>query len=121
MSNNCSIVDENSSQPFTLASTAHGKETPSCPRWRESGKYAFPVAFLATAVFVYAAPDQLLPTYSKLPLAFEENRGQAPAGANYLSRTRNGVVLLRQGGVALQSQDGKSISMAEWLQPDFCG
>ena len=44
-------------------------------------------------------------------LAFEENRGQAPAGVSYLSRTGNGVVLLRPASVALKSDTGKTITM----------
>jgi hypothetical protein len=63
-------------------------------------------------MLLHAAPDQeLLPSYGKLPLAFEENRGQAPAGVSYLSRTRSGVVFLRPGSVALESDGGKTIAM----------
>jgi len=66
------------------------------------------VLLLTAAMLLHAAPDQeLLPSYGKLPLAFEENRGQAPAGVSYLSRTRSGVVFLRPGSVALESDGGK--------------
>ena len=76
-------------------------------------RHIIPVVLLvATAMFLHAATDQkLLPSYGKLPLAFEENRGQAPADVNYLSRTRSGVVLLRPGSVALESDEGKTITM----------
>src|SRR4029079_17853790 len=41
----------------------------------------------------------------------EENRGQAPTGVNFLSRTPSGVVLLGAAGVALESDGGRTISM----------
>ena len=67
---------------------------------------------LMMAAFLHAHPNQrLVPSYEKLPLAFEENRGQAPAGVSYVSRTRNGVVLLRPGSVALELDGGKTIAM----------
>jgi hypothetical protein len=63
-------------------------------------------------MFSHAATDQGLQTsYGKLPLAFEENRGQAPAGVRYLCRTRGGVVFLRPGSVALESGESKRITM----------
>ena len=67
---------------------------------------------LTTAIFVRAASRQdLPPNNSKLPLAFEENRGQAPSGVRYLVRTRSGVILFRPGIVALEVDGGKSIGM----------
>jgi hypothetical protein len=48
---------------------------------RETGKpiRSILLLLLTTAMFLSAAPDQgALVTYGNLPLAFEENRGQAP-------------------------------------------
>jgi hypothetical protein len=65
--------------------------------------YIIPIALLLmTATFLKGAANQsVVMSNGKLPLAFEENRGQAPAGVNYLTHTGRGVVLLRPGSVAL--------------------
>lgn len=39
---------------------------------------------------------------SRMPLAFEPNAGQAPAGAEFLARTGAGTILLRRDGAVLQ-------------------
>src|SRR5213594_1441122 len=80
---------------------------------RQPGKLIISIVLLLTmAMFLHAAPRQeLVPSYGKLPLAFEENRGQAPAGVSYLSRTQSGVVLLRPGSIALESDTGRTIAM----------
>ena len=68
--------------------------------------------FIATATFLPAALNpSFQPTYSKVPLAFEENRGQAPAGVSYLSHTRGGSVTLRPSRIQLEHQGGKPIVM----------
>ena len=91
------------------ASAPQNRQRLSSSPLRKRTMRIIPAALLAAAVLSRAAPNQeLLSSYGKLPLAFEENRGQAQAGVSYLSRTRNGVVLLRPGGVALQSMDGKT-------------
>ena len=60
-------------------------------------------------MFLRAAPDPgFQPAYAKLPLSFEENRGQAPADVRYLSRTRSGVVLLRPGSFSLDVDGGQN-------------
>jgi hypothetical protein len=70
------------------------------------------VLVFATATLLPSAPNQSIqPSYGKLPLAFEENRGQAPAGVNYLSHTRSGLVMLRPGGIQLEPKDGRAITM----------
>ncbi len=72
----------------------------------------FAVLFLSTGLFLRAAPDPgFQPAYANLPLSFEENRGQAPAGVKYLSRTSGGVVLLRPGSFSLDVNRGRTISM----------
>ena len=70
------------------------------------------VLLLTTGMFLRAAPDPgFQPAYAKLPLSFEENRGQAPADVRYLSRTRSGVVLLRPGSFSLDVDGGQTISV----------
>ena len=70
------------------------------------------LSFLLTSVLLHAAPNEkVLSSYGKLPLAFEENRGQAPVGVSYLARTRSGVVLLRPESMALDLDTGRSITM----------
>ena len=70
------------------------------------------VLFIATAILVPAALNpNFQPTYSKMPLAFEQNRGQAPAGVSYLSHTRSGLVTLRPSRIQLEHQGGKPIAM----------
>jgi hypothetical protein len=70
------------------------------------------VLFLTTGMFLHAAPDPgFQPAYAKLPLSFEENRGQAPADVKYLSRTRSGVVLLRSGSFSLDVDGGQTIAV----------
>ena len=65
-----------------------------------------------TGVFLRAAPEPgFQPKYAKLPLSFEENRGQAPTGVRYLSRTRGGVLLLRPDSFSLEADGGRTISM----------
>jgi len=66
---------------------------------------------LLTTAMLLPAAAAVEASYGKLPLAFEENRGQAPAGVSYLSRTRSGVVLLRPGSIALEADGGKTIAM----------
>jgi hypothetical protein len=73
---------------------------------------------LAAAVLLATAPalrsathPGLVKSYGKVPLSFEENRGQAAAGVRYLSRTHGGTVLLRSGSAALQSAAGETITM----------
>ena len=95
---------------LTSTSAAPNKERSDRPPLRETGRHV--ILLLAAALFLHAAPDQRLQlSYGKLPLAFEENRGQAPAGVSYLSRTQGGVVLLRPGSIALESDEGKTIAM----------
>src|SRR3954463_5007031 len=70
------------------------------------------VIFLFAATFLNAAVDMHLASASgKLPLAFEENHGQAPAGVSFQSRTRSGVVWFRPGSVALETTSGHEITM----------
>jgi hypothetical protein len=97
----------------TLVSAARNKKRLNWSPLRETGRHFIPVVLLfTTAMFLHAAPDQeLRASYGKLPLAFEENHGQAPAGVSFLSRTRSGIVLLRPGSVALESDEGKTIAM----------
>jgi hypothetical protein len=67
---------------------------------------------LTTGVFLRAAPDPgFQPVYAKLPLNFEENRGQAPADVRYLSRSRSGVLHLRPGSFSLDVDGGQTISV----------
>jgi Beta-propeller repeat len=67
---------------------------------------------LTTGRLLRAAPDPAVqPVYAKLPLSFEENRGQAPADVSYLSRTRSGVLLLRPGSFSLDVDGGQTISV----------
>jgi hypothetical protein len=97
----------------TLVSAARNKKRLNWSPLRETGRHFISVVLLfTTAMFLHAAPDQeLRASYGKLPLAFEENHGQAPAGVSFLSRTRSGIVLLRPGSVALESDEGKTIAM----------
>jgi hypothetical protein len=70
------------------------------------------ILLLTTGAFLRAAPDPAFePAYAKLPLSFEENRGQAPADVRYLSRTRSGVLLLRPGSFSLDVEGGQTISV----------
>src|SRR5262245_20959019 len=70
------------------------------------------VLLLATGMFAHGAGDPgFEPAYAKLPLSFEENRGQAPADVRYLSRTRSGVLLLRPGSFSLDADGGQTISV----------
>ncbi|HEY7388336.1 MAG TPA: SBBP repeat-containing protein, partial [Bryobacteraceae bacterium] len=83
---------------------------------RTPGKFAgsaFPAAFLAIAVpfLLTAANPAISASYGKLPLSFEENRGQAPSGVSYLSRIERGAVYLRRGSVALESGGATTIAM----------
>src|SRR5262249_4864132 len=70
------------------------------------------VIFLLAAAVLNAASDMRLVSASgKLPLAFEENHGQAPAGVSFQSRTRSGVVWFWPGSVALKTNSGHEITM----------
>ena len=65
-----------------------------------------------TGIFLRAAPEPgFQPKYAKLPLSFEENRGQAPADVRYLSRTRGGILLLRPDSFSLEADGGRPIAM----------
>jgi uncharacterized protein (TIGR03437 family) len=44
-------------------------------------------------------------TAPKLPVAFEPNRGQAPAGVDYVARVGGGTVNIHSGGVELSSRN----------------
>ena len=68
------------------------------------------VLLLTTGVFGRGAPDPGFQA-ARLPLAFEENRGQAPADVRYLSRTSSGVLLLRPGSFSLDVNGGPTISV----------
>ena len=70
------------------------------------------LVLVTTGLLLRAAPDSgPQPSYALLPLRFEENRGQAPAGVSYLAHTRSGVVLLRRGGMSLEMDGGRTISV----------
>jgi hypothetical protein len=79
----------------------------------KSSKKFTPVAFLLiTAMSSYAATERsVVALDSTLPLAFEENRGQAPAGVSYISRSRSGTVLLGPGSIGLKLGEDKTIAM----------
>jgi hypothetical protein len=74
--------------------------------------YLVAVASLLTATPALPGTNPaVVNSYGKVPLSFEENRGQAAAGIRYLSRTHNGTVLLRPGSAALESGAGETITM----------
>jgi hypothetical protein len=100
-------------EQFAPASAAGNKDGLRRRRLQIACQHVAVLAFLwAASLFPQSAPAQsLLPSYGNLPLAFEENRGHAPTGVNYISRSRSGVVLLRPGSVTLESGEGKTIAM----------
>src|SRR5262245_8961951 len=70
------------------------------------------VLLLATGIVLHGARDPgFQPVYAKLPLSFEENRGQAPADVRYLSHSRSGVLHLRPGSFSLDVDGGQTISV----------
>jgi hypothetical protein len=69
------------------------------------------LSVLAVPYLCATGDPRIIPSYGRLPLNFEINRGQAPAGVIYLSRTRSGTVYLRPASVALEAKDGGSITM----------
>src|SRR5262249_14739950 len=67
---------------------------------------------MMTEMILHGARDPgFQPVYAKLPLSFEENRGQAPADVRYLSRSRSGVLHLRPGSFSLDVDGGQTISV----------
>jgi hypothetical protein len=70
------------------------------------------VLLVMTGILLRAAPDPgFEPAYARLPLSFEENRGQAPADIRYLARTGSGVLLLRPGSFSFDGGGGPTISV----------
>jgi len=69
------------------------------------------VLVLGTSTFLQAGSESFQSAYSKLPLAFEQNLGQAPAGVSYLSHTQSGLVTLRPDGIRLEPKGGAGITM----------
>jgi hypothetical protein len=81
-----------------------GSDRPYPARFLAAGAACSVVLFLTTGMFLPAAPDpSLQAAYARLPLSFEENRGQAPADVGYLSRTSSGVLFLRPGSFSLDA------------------
>jgi len=61
----------------------------------------------ATAVpAAVPSTERLKDAYGRLPLHFEENRGQAGVGVRYVARTSAGSVLLTAGGFSLPADGG---------------
>jgi len=81
-------------------------------RFTAAGAVSAVVLLLTTGMFLRAAPAPgFQPSYARLPLSFEENRGQAPADVKYLSRTGSGVVLLRSRRFSLAVDGAQTISV----------